>query len=54
MYGGRLGRIIKAIPEPSCPECKTKQVQIISYLIGDPEYKCRHCRHVFSLPYSGK
>ena len=52
MYGGRLGRIIKAIPQPMCFECGTTQVQIISYMRGDPEYKCRHCKHTFKLPFT--
>lgn len=52
MYGGRLGKILEAYPQVQCSNCKTFQVQITSYLQGDPEYKCRHCKHTFSLPFS--
>lgn len=50
-YSGRLGEVIKMYPKVQCFECDTFQVQIISYLEGDPEYKCRHCKHKFSLPF---
>jgi transposase-like protein len=50
-YGGRLGRILKVHPNVQCEKCGTYQVQIVSYLEGDPEYKCRHCKFKFSLPY---
>jgi len=55
-YGGRLGRIIKKHPKVPCKECDTYQVQITSYLKGDPQYRCRRCKHTFSLPFedSGK
>lgn len=51
-YGGRLGRIIKKIPSPKCEKCSSMQVQITSYLVGDPIYKCRKCKFVFSIPFS--
>ncbi len=50
-YGGRLGQILKAYKNVHCPICKTAQVQIISYLEGDPEWKCRHCKQRFSMPF---
>jgi len=53
MYGGRLGAILDKYNNLECPECSTKQVQIISYLSGDPEWKCRHCKHKWSLPFEG-
>lgn len=51
VYGGRLGRIIKMYPKVQCKECGTFQVQLVSYLEGDPKYKCRRCKHKFTLPY---
>lgn len=51
-YGGRLGKIQKVYPRVQCEKCGTFQVQIINYLRGDPKYKCRHCKHVFTLPFS--
>ena len=50
-YAGRLGRIIKQYPKVQCHKCNTFQVQIVSYLEGDPKYKCRHCKHKFTLPF---
>lgn len=47
-YGGRLGRVIAAFPKQECPKCYSPQVQIISYLSGDPEWKCRKCKHIFT------
>lgn len=52
MYAGRLGRILKKYPQTNCEKCGTSQVQIINYLVGDPEYKCRKCKHKFTLPFS--
>ncbi|MFS1426499.1 hypothetical protein LMH73_004800 [Vibrio splendidus] len=54
MYGGRLGRILKVYPQVQCKQCLTMQVQIISYLEGDPGYKCRKCKHKFTLPFTDK
>lgn len=51
MYGGRLGLILSKYPVVQCAECGTKQVQLTHYLTGDPEYKCRHCKHTFTLPF---
>ncbi len=51
MYGGRLGRILAVYSNVHCPRCLTPQVQIISYLKGDPTWKCRHCKQVFSMPF---
>lgn len=34
---------------PACPECGTRQVQIIEVSIQ--EWKCRHCKHVFNTAY---
>ncbi|AUR83562.1 hypothetical protein NVP1037O_02 [Vibrio phage 1.037.O._10N.261.52.F7] len=53
-YGGRLGEIMKAFPQVSCPCCQTKQVQITSYLSGNPLYKCRKCKQVFELEFKGE
>jgi len=50
-YGGRLGRIISVYPKVQCNNCGTYQVQIVSYLEGDPEYRCRHCKFQFTLPF---
>ncbi|KMV28824.1 hypothetical protein AB733_21585 [Photobacterium swingsii] len=50
-YGGRLGRIINTFPRVSCPLCGTRQVQIINYTSGDPKYRCRHCKQIFTLQY---
>ena len=50
-YGGRLGRILSMYPKVQCKDCGTFQVQIVSYSEGDPEYRCRHCRRRFTLPY---
>lgn len=33
----------------SCPKCYTYQVQIID--VGNQEWKCRHCKHVFNTDY---
>ena len=52
IYGGRLGKITEQYPKVHCPICQTPQVQIIRYLTGDPEYKCRHCRQKFTLPFT--
>ena len=33
----------------SCPECKTRQVQLVGYInIHPAQWKCRHCKHEFS------
>ncbi|HGY9615970.1 helix-turn-helix domain-containing protein [Vibrio harveyi] len=52
-YGGRLGIILATYPNVSCPICQSRQVQIINYSSGDPEWRCRKhgCRQVFSMPY---
>ncbi|MGR5294781.1 hypothetical protein ACPV5U_08745 [Vibrio mediterranei] len=50
-YGGRLGYITSIYPKVHCPICQTPQVQITDYMSGDPEYKCRHCKQVFTLPF---
>ena len=50
-YAGRLGRIIEKYPKVQCEKCGTFQVQIINYLDGDAGYKCRHCKHEFTLPF---
>ncbi len=32
----------------SCPECGTRQVQLIGYINTSPaQWKCRHCKHKF-------
>lgn len=33
----------------SCPECKTRQVQLVGYInIHPAQWKCRHCKYEFS------
>ena len=32
---------------PSCHNCYTKQVQLISHTSSEARFKCRHCRHEF-------
>jgi len=54
IYGGRLGYILSIYPKVHCPICQTAQVQITHYLSGDPKYKCRQCKQVFSLPFKDK
>nr|WP_321458660.1 helix-turn-helix transcriptional regulator [uncultured Vibrio sp.] len=51
-YGGRLGHILRIYKNVHCPMCKTPQVQIINYTKGDPKWKCRHCKQVFSMPFT--
>lgn len=51
LYGGRLGQILAVYPHVHCPVCQTPQVQITNYNEGDPEWKCRHCKQVFSMPF---
>ena len=51
-YGGRLGLIISRV-SPVCPECYTRQVQIMNYLYGDPSYRCRKCKHEFIIKLEG-
>jgi len=53
-YGGRLGRIIDKYPKLKCHTCNSNQIQIVRYLSGDPEYKCRKCNHSFTLPFTDK
>lgn len=32
----------------SCPECKTRQVQLVGYInIHPAQWKCRHCKEEF-------
>ena len=32
-----------------CPECKTRQVQLVGYInIKPAEWRCRHCKHEFT------
>lgn len=50
IYGGRLGYILSVYPQVHCPICLTKQVQIVGYLEGPAQYKCRHCKQTFSMP----
>ena len=33
--------------QPACPNCMTKQVQLISHSKADATFKCRHCNHKF-------
>lgn len=34
--------------ELECPECSTRQVQLVGYMGIIPEkWKCRHCKHCF-------
>ena len=51
-YGGRLGAVLKVYPRVYCPVCQTPQVQIINYLKGDPQWKCRKCKQKFTLPFN--
>ena len=51
-YGGRLGAILDKYPEHSCEVCESKQIQIVCYLEGEPEYKCRKCNHRFTLSFN--
>lgn len=51
LYGGRLGLILEKYPSVHCPICQTPQVQIVSYLSGDPEWRCRHCKQRFTMPF---
>ncbi|ELA6946673.1 hypothetical protein RBG11_004276 [Vibrio parahaemolyticus] len=51
MYGGRLGAILTKYYRVHCPICVSPQVQIINYITGDPAWKCRRCKQVFSLPF---
>lgn len=31
-----------------CPECKTRQVQLVGYIdIVPAQWRCRHCKHCF-------
>ena len=33
---------------PSCPECRSQQVQLTGYInVWPAEWKCRHCKHRF-------
>ncbi len=52
IYGGRLGKIIDKYPKVQCPICMTPQVQIINHLRGDVEWKCRHCKQRFTMPFN--
>ncbi|HIF6165095.1 MULTISPECIES: helix-turn-helix domain-containing protein [Vibrio harveyi group] len=52
LYGGRLGQILRFFKNVHCPMCKTAQVQIINYLQGDPSWKCRHCKQIFTMPFT--
>lgn len=51
-YGGRLGVILKKYPKVTCPECKSPQVQIVNYLVGDSGWRCRKCKYKFELEFS--
>lgn len=34
--------------ELECPECHTRQVQLVGYVnIYPAQWKCRHCKHEF-------
>ena len=52
IYGGRLGDILNKYNKMECPNCKTKPVQLIIYNSGDPTWKCRHCKNVWSRPFT--
>lgn len=34
---------------PTCPQCRTHQIQIID--VGNQKWKCRHCKNVFFTNY---
>lgn len=33
----------------SCPECHTKQVQLCDWSTDTGKFKCRHCKHKFTV-----
>ena len=35
-----------------CPECHTKQVQIMSWDEGTANWRCRHCRATWETTYN--
>lgn len=35
--------------QPACPQCSTKQVQIIDWYTAKVKFKCRHCKCRFEL-----
>ncbi|QBQ72397.1 hypothetical protein CPT_MTx_091 [Serratia phage MTx] len=35
--------------QPACPQCSTKQVQIIDWYTSKVKFKCRHCKCRFEL-----
>lgn len=35
--------------KPSCPECGTRQVQLINWYTDTVDMKCRHCKFKFKL-----
>lgn len=38
---------------PRCTECKTDQVQLISYHKEVPQWRCRMCKHKFDFMPEG-
>ena len=36
--------------QPNCPECNTQQIQIID--VGNQQWKCRECKHVFCTNFN--
>lgn len=35
--------------KPTCSECGTNQVQLVSWFTDTVDMKCRHCKHKFQL-----
>ena len=44
IYFGILNEVKKANIGIACDRCKSKQMQLVKYLEGDIEYKCRRCK----------
>jgi len=42
----RLGKQMN-VEKLTCPECETRQLQLIAYLDEPAKWKCRRCRHIF-------
>lgn len=39
---------------PNCPECGTKQVQLVHWQTSNLRYNCRHCKHRFDREENDK
>ena len=46
IYFGILNEVKKANIGIACDKCKSKQMQLVKYLEGDVEYKCRRCKEL--------